>query len=171
MYMRSVDTLPPGSAGGDGAVDELPETTSEKSGLSGSMGMESSLPDGSGCEEAPSRRLLAIESMPVSGGASTTRRLLFPVRPEHDLHRPPVVEQLHRLVELLQALELVGDEVLDVEAGAEEVEHLDPGVEDAAADDGVHRQALEHEVVGVVPERDALFAGNAEHRQDRAAPR
>ena len=66
-------------------------------------------------------------------------------------------------MELLEALELVGHEVLDVEARAEEVEHLDPGLEDAAADDGVERQALEDEVVGVVADRHGLVprAGRA----------
>src|ERR1700720_349931 len=81
-------------------------------------------------------------------GINSPKSLRFPVRIEHYLHGAPIVQKLHGLVEVGEALELVRDEVRDVQAGAEEVEHLDPRVEDPAPDDRVERQALEDQIVG-----------------------
>src|SRR6185503_7044926 len=72
------------------------------------------------------------------------------VRIEHYLHRAAALEQRHRVVEIVESLEFVGDEILHVQARVQEVEHLDPRVEDAATDHGVEGEPLEDQAVRVV---------------------
>src|SRR5437867_11063626 len=72
------------------------------------------------------------------------------VRIKNDLHRASTLQERHRLVKALESFELVGHDVFHVEPGVQEIEHFDPCLENAPADDRVQGEALENEAARVV---------------------